>query len=262
MLEHSEARVVTQIQTDVVSEGERLAARAAEQGLPLRLLGGVAIRLRAPGELPAIFVRDYGDIDWITAKGTSRETQRFFEESGYSPEVRFNALNGTERLMFHDDVNRRRVDVFVGSFRMSHEIPMNDRLQVCSLTIPLAELVMTKLQVAELNEKDVKDALTLFYEYPVDEGDDSSINKARIASLCANDWGLWRTFTPNLEKCLQRLEGYDLPDEDKARIAERLEELEDAIEREPKSRRWRLRARIGERKRWYELPEEVTGVPE
>ncbi|MDQ3766563.1 MAG: hypothetical protein M3346_04365 [Actinomycetota bacterium] len=253
---------MSQIQADVVSEGERLAARAAEQGLPLRLLGGVAIRLRARGELPPIFLRDYGDIDWITARGTSRETQRFFAESGYSPQVRFNALNGQERLMFHDDINRRRLDVFVGTFRMSHEIPMDDRLEISPVTIPLAELAMTKLQVAELNEKDVKDALTLFYEYPVDDGDDSAINQARIASLCANDWGLWRTLTANLETCVRHLDGYDLPVDDKTRMAERLNQLLDAIQREPKSRKWRLRAKIGDRKRWYELPEEVTGGPE
>lgn len=253
---------MSQIQTDVVSEGERLAARAAEQELPLRLLGGVAIRLQARDKLPAIFVRDYGDIDWVTARGTTRATQGFFEDSGYTPQVRFNALNGKERLMFYDDINHRRIDVFVGTFRMSHEIPMDDRLQVSPVTIPLAELVMTKLQVAELNEKDVKDALTLFHGYPVGEGDDSAINRVRIASLCASDWGLWRTLTTNLDTCLRRLEGYDLPVEDKARMAERLEQLADAIEREPKSRKWRLRARIGERKRWYELPEEVTGDPE
>lgn len=253
---------MSEIHADIISEGRRLAALAAERGSPLRLLGGVAIRLRAPRELPAVFVRDYGDLDWVTRRGTSAAAQRFFEDAGYSPQVRFNSLNGKERLMFYDETNRRQVDVFVGSFRMSHEIPLNDRLEIDPLTIPLADLLLTKLQVVQVNEKDVSDALTLFHEYPIGDGDGPMINGHRIASLCANDWGLWRTFTANLATCSTRLEGYDLPPDDKSRTAERLKQLEEWTEREPKSRKWRLRARIGERKRWYELPEEVMGGPE
>jgi hypothetical protein len=251
-----------QIQADVVAEGRRLAARAAEQRLPLRLLGGVAIRLRAREELPPSFVRDYGDLDWVTAKGKSRAVQEFFEGCGYSPQTRFNALNGRDRLMFYDTSNGRQVDVFVGTFRMSHEIPLDGRLELDDVTIPLAELVLTKLQVAQLNDKDVRDALTLFLDFPVGDGDDATINGTRVAALCANDWGLWRTLTGNLATCVERLESYDLPGEDKARALQRLHDLEERIEREPKSRKWRLRARIGERKRWYELPEEVKGGPE
>ncbi|MFN2490048.1 MAG: hypothetical protein ABR529_09975 [Actinomycetota bacterium] len=250
---------MSEIQADVVSEGRRLVERAARDGLSLRLLGGVAIRLRAQGELPAAFVRDYGDLDWVTAKGTSAATQRFFTDAGYSPQTRFNALNGKERLMFFDDVNGRQVDVFVGTFRMSHEIPMGDRLELDPVTIPLAELLLTKLQVAQLNEKDVRDALTLFHQYAVGDGDGSLINGARVASLCANDWGLWRTFTANLATCSERIDDLELPSDDKTKMAERLKQLEEWTEREPKSRKWRLRAKIGDRKRWYELPEEVTG---
>ena len=247
---------------DVVEEARRIAEAATEEGLALRLLGGVAIRVRAKDGLAPVFEREYADHDWISSKGASANAQKFFQKQGYTPHTSFNALNGRERLLFFDESHNRQVDVFVGSFRMSHEIPFGKRLASEPLTIPLAELLLTKLQIVELNEKDVKDALTLFHGYPVGEGDDSAINRARIASLCASDWGLWRTLTTNLDTCLRRLDGYDLPVEDKARMAERLEQLADAIEREPKSRKWRLRARIGERKRWYELPEEVTGDPE
>lgn len=250
---------MTGIETDVISEGRRLAQRASEEGLSLRLLGGVAIRLRAAGALPEVFVRDYGDLDWIAAKGTSAAIQRFFKDAGYAPQVRFNALNGKDRLLFFDETNGRQVDVFVGAFRMSHEIPMDNRLEIDPLTIPLAELLLTKLQVVQLNEKDVNDALTLFHQFSVGDGDGSVINAARIAALCANNWGLWRTFTANLETCSTRVADLDLPSEDKAKMAERLNQLQEWTEREPKSRKWRLRAKIGDRKRWYELPEEVTG---
>jgi hypothetical protein len=250
---------MSEILADLVAEGQRLAANAAKEGLPLRLLGGVAIRLRAPDGLPAPFERAYADLDWVTARGRSADTQRFFETAGYAPQVSFNALHGKDRLLFFDEQHDRQVDVFVGAFRMSHKIPLQDRLELEPLTLPLADLLLTKLQVVELNEKDLRDALALLHGHDVAENDGDTVNGARIASLCSTDWGLWRTLTANLETCREHVDDYDLPDDAKRRIEDRLRRLEDRIEREPKSRRWRIRARIGDRKRWYELPEEVSG---
>jgi hypothetical protein len=253
---------VSQIQADVVSEGLRLARRATEQGLPLRLVGGVAIGLRARDDVPSRLVREYGDLDWVATRGTSSKVQSFFKDAGYSPQTRFNALNGKERLMFWDDDHERQVDVFVGAFRMCHEIPMDGRLEVDELTVPLAELLLTKLQVVQLNEKDITDALTIVHAFPVGDADGTTINAARIAEVCASDWGVWRTFTANLATCHERLADYGFSGDVEDDMAQRLTELEQRISDEPKSRRWRLRAKIGERKRWYDLPEEVKGGPE
>jgi hypothetical protein len=153
------------------------------------------------------------------------------------------------------------VDVFVGGFKMSHAVPVADRLELEADTLPLAELLMTKLQIAELNEKDVRDALAMFYAHPVEERDGDAINTARVAACCSKDWGLWRTLTGNLSDCRDHLGNYDIPEDDKARIRTEMDALLERIESEPKSRGWKLRARIGERKRWYELPEEVAGGP-
>jgi hypothetical protein len=140
---------------------------------------------------------------------------------------------------------------------MCHEIPLNDRLRVQDRTVPLAELLLTKLQIIELNEKDVRDALLLVHGHPVADEDGDAINGARIAELCAGDWGLWRTITENVAKVRERATNYDVPADAQQRMAGRLQEVLDRIESEPKSRGWKLRAKIGERKRWYELPEEV-----
>jgi hypothetical protein len=253
---------MSEIHADIVAEARRLAGRASERRLPLRLLGGVAVRLCAPEDLPPVFVRDYGDLDWVTARGTSAAVQTFFKDEGYSPQVRFNALNGKERLMFWDDAHGRQVDVFVGAFRMSHEIPMDGALEHGGSTVPLAELLLTKLQVVQLNEKDVTDALTIVHCFPVGDSDEDTINCERIARLCGADWGLWRTFTANLETCRARLADYDLPEDAKRAMGARLAELEQRIESAPRSRKWRLRAKIGDRKRWYDLPEEAKGGPE
>jgi hypothetical protein len=252
---------MSEIQSDIVAEGERLLAHAEREGIPLRLLGGVAIRLHAAEGLPAAFTRKYNDLDFVTAKGASGRAQIFFRDAGYEPHKAFNALHGQERLLFFDNDNGRQVDVFVGQFSMSHRIPVNDRLAVEPGTLPLAELLLTKLQIAELNEKDVKDALAVLHGHPVGETDGDTVNGARVAELCAADWGLWRTITGNLATCREQIDRYDLPDGEKAQLCRAIDGLLDRIETAPKSRGWKLRARIGERKRWYELPEEVAGGP-
>ena len=252
---------MSEIQADIVAEAKRLLHLADSEGVPLRVLGGVAIHLRAPGELPSALTRTYADVDFVTAKGSSAAVQRLLRANAYEPHVAFNALHGTERLLFFDNANERQVDVFVGAFTMSHKVPVADRLELEPATLPLAELLVTKLQIAELNEKDVRDALALFHGHPVADRDGDAINAARVAEMCRTDWGLWRTLTGNLAACRDHLARYDLPEEEKTRIQAEMDALLDRIENEPKSRGWKLRARIGERKRWYMLPEEVAGGP-
>jgi DNA-binding transcriptional MerR regulator len=249
------------MKSDVVDEALRISEEGEQGGATLRLLGGVAIRLRARDGLHPAFEREYADLDWIVPKGKSSEAQRFFDSIGYTPHVRFNAIHGRERLLFFDEENDRQIDVLVGIFRMSHQIPFGDRLALEPVTVPLAELLLTKLQIVQLNEKDVRDALALLHDHPVQERDGDAINAAQVARLCAADWGLWRTFTANLAALEDHIEHYELAEESKERIAERVGELQERIEEEPKSFGWRMRAKIGDRKRWYELPEEVEGGP-
>jgi hypothetical protein len=172
--------------------------------------------------------------------------------------VSFNAMHSRERALFFDDDHGRQVDVFVDSFRMCHAIPLADRFGAERHTVPLAELLLTKLQIIEVNEKDIRDTVLLLYGHPVDDHDDEAVNAARIAALCASDWGLWRTITANLERCREHIDDYDLPNGDREQIGARFDQLLARVESEPKSRGWKLRARVGERKRWYDLPEEVS----
>jgi hypothetical protein len=252
---------MSDIRSDMAEEALRVTEEADRENLGLRLLGGVAIKLRAKDGLNPAFEREYADLDWIVPRGTSREAQRFFEDLGYSPQVRFNTIYGRERLLFFDEQHGRQVDVLVGAFKMCHEIRFGERLTLEPVTVPLAELLLTKLQIIELNEKDVRDALALLYDHPVEDEDGDAINAGHIARLCANDWGLWRTFTANLDSLGDHLGRYDLSDEDKRRITDRIQELQAPIEKEPKSFGWKMRAKIGDRKRWYDLPEEVEGGP-
>jgi hypothetical protein len=227
-------------------------AAAREAGLTLRLLGGVAVNVRSSG-LPPALTREYKDLDFATSKKSSGDLQKLLRDIGYEPHLGFNAMNGRERLLFYDNPNERQVDVFVSSFRMCHEIPLEKRLAVDADTVPLAELLLTKLQIVELNEKDVRDTVALLLQHDVTE-DDTGVNATQVAALCCEDWGLCRTITHNLETVRQHLDNYAV---DRAAISARLGRLLARIEEEPKSRGWKLRAKVGDRKRWYELPEEV-----
>jgi hypothetical protein len=244
-----------EIHADVVEEGRRVTEAAGRENVPLRLLGGVAVRLRA-SVLPASLEREYKDLDFATTRKAVGDAQKLLRDLGYEPHTAFNTMNAKERLLFFDDAHGRQVDVFVGSFRMCHEIPLEGRLAVHEDTVPLAELLLTKLQIIELNEKDVRDAVALFHGHDVTD-DDAGICAPKVAALCAADWGLWRTITKNLDAVRTHLDDYVV---DRDRVSGRLARLQDRIEAEEKSRGWRLRSKVGDRKRWYELPEEVGGV--
>jgi putative nucleotidyltransferase-like protein len=247
---------MTTILEDIVAEGERVLGLASQAGVPMRLLGGVAVRLHAP-DLPASLDRTYKDLDFaVTKKGASGADQ-VLKDAGYEPHVSFNAMHARERGLYFDDAHGRQVDLFVHSFRMCHEITLGDRLETEPQTVPLAELLLTKLQIIEVNEKDIRDMVLLLHGHGIADTDEDAVNGKRIAELCASDWGLWRTITQNLERCRTHVGDYELPSEDRERIDARFDEILARIETEPKSRGWKLRAKIGERKRWYELPEEV-----
>jgi hypothetical protein len=241
---------------EITAEAARILDAAHQAGVPLRLMGGLAVYAHSQ-EIPEPLRRSYDDIDLATTKRAGRRTSELLVELGYEPSKEFNALQGDKRLLFHDPANELKLDVFVDSFAMCHTIPITGRLELDDRTIPLAELLLTKLQVVELTEKDVRDIATLLNEHEVGSTDDDTINGDFIASLTADDWGLWRTLKLNLERIHDQIEALSLDGDAKARVVERADALWERIEREPKSRKWRVRDRVGDRKRWYEVPDEV-----
>jgi hypothetical protein len=241
---------------DIRDEVRRVLDSATAEGFTLRALGGLAVHLHAL-DLPEGVRRAYKDIDFVTTRQGDRGLGQFMESIGYTSNRQFNTLNAGRRLLFYDVPHQRQVDVFVGTFKMCHTIPIADRLEVDSLTLPLAELLLTKLQIVHLNEKDQRDILALLVSHPIGEGDNDVINGARIAELLAHDWGLWRTTKMNLERTHEALASYALSGAEQEVVRGRADELWAIVEESPKSRSWKLRDRIGERKRWYELPEEV-----
>jgi hypothetical protein len=241
---------------DIIAEADRLLAAAHERNVRVRLIGGLAVYFHADHVHPAL-ARPYGDIDVATTKAESRDVTELMTDLGYEPAKQFNALNGSRRLLFRDLHNERKVDVFVGRFEMCHTIPITDRITLDERTIPLAELLLTKLQVVELTEKDLRDLVALLHHHEVAEHDDDAINAAFVAGLTADDWGLWRTVKLNVERVREQIGTLGLEPAHEQRVLERLDALWARIEAEPKSTKWRLRDRVGDRKRWYEIPDEI-----
>lgn len=232
-----------------------MAFAAARTDLPIRLLGGVAIAILCPSSRRPPLARRYVDIDFAATVAARDEVTQLMESLGYRGDREFNMLHGHRRLIFWDENNRRQVDVFLDEANLCHRIPLEKRIGAVPLTLALADLTLLKLQVVETNEKDYLDICAIFADYDLSE-DDSGVDVAYIAELAASDWGLWRTLGMVSERserfalALPNFEAGEL-------VAERLAKLHKALDEVPKTRGWKLRSRIGDRKRWYELPEEV-----
>ena len=232
--------------------------RAANaRGIPLKLLGGQAVRVLCP--LFPHRARDDQDMDFACVSSKKREVIAFFDERGFMGDSRFNTLHGDRQMYFTTADGKTSVDVVMNKLNMCHVLDFSDRIDRLPDTLDVTDLLLTKLQIAQLNEKDIRDALALLEGHPVGDADGETVNAGRIAALCGADWGLWRTITGNLDTCCAMAPGYDVPN--RAEVEARLQELLRRIEAEPKTRAWRLRAKIGDRKRWYELPDEVAGGP-
>ncbi len=243
----------------LVAEGRHLVEQAGQRGIPLRLLGGTAVWIHSSPRAREVLGRAYPDVDLVTRPQQGRGLRELLQALGYQPERTFNAVHGARRLLYHAPGGGHHLDGFLGRFEMSHQLDLAPRLEVEAVTIPAAELLLTKLQVAELNRKDVSDAVMLLLDHELGDADGPGLlNVARIAELCAGDWGLHTTVSDNLVQVGARLDQL-LPQPDlRAQVPARVAALEAALLARPKTLRWKARARAGRRIRWYETPEEVS----
>jgi len=237
---------------EITEEALRILEAANAEGISLRLLGGLAVYLQSPSaKTDERLKRSYKDFDFATLSKFSTKTRALFANLGYSGNKTFNALHGHQRLLFWDEQNERQVDIFIDRFQMCHNIDFRPRLQIDQRTLALADILLTKLQIVEINEKDLLDVIALFVDYTIGD-DDRSINAAYIAKLMSNDWGFNKTLGLNLEK----VKAFAIERNFPAYVVERIDALIARIQAQPKSMGWKTRAMVGERVRWYELPEE------
>jgi hypothetical protein len=264
--------VALQTLEDPLAEALRIVDLADERGLQVRLMGGMAVRAHAPDWSHRTRRREV-DLDFATRGKDRPAFFKLLEEAGYTADKRHNALFGGAQGYFVDVARQRPVDVLVDKLEMCHRIEFGNRLAASSPTLPLAELLLSKLQIVKINKKDVLDALILLAEHPLGQDDGAAdsdlglgtISLPRILSYTSNDWGWWRTVTGNLQ-VLERYLATDLQPADldiggrrpvRFAPAAQVAALRGAIDAAPKSSRWKLRSRVGERAPWHAEPEEV-----
>jgi len=244
--------------SDLVAEMHRLIHAANENQIQLRAFGGLAI-LQHSQKDPRYFRRDAPDIDLIVSKNERHKIESFFGSASYSPDKQFNLLNGMRRQIYYHDSSDLHIDILVGDFEMCHKLPLEERLHVDSVTIPMAELLLSKAQIVELNRKDAFDIISLLLNNDVGPENEGKIGSDRIAWLCAQDWGLHKTTSMNLERVKETFlaEDLGLDSETSELVLSRIRQIQAAMEAEEKTLAWRLRDRVGTRVRWYSEVEEV-----
>jgi len=243
---------------DFVGEARRIVAKAEKASITLRLMGATAVRLHCPKytDLHRALGRELTDLDFMGYSKDLKKVRELFERLQYRQRRMGYAIAVSahgERLIFDDTVNQRALDVFFDQLRMCHTIRFKGRLEKDKPTIPLADIVLEKLQIVRLNEKDVKDCVVLLLEHDVGDSEDETVNARYIEKLLSDDWGFYYTVTTNLRKITELLGAYaELSQEDRNNISSKIERLLSGIESEPKSLKWKGRARIGTSKKWYE----------
>jgi hypothetical protein len=243
---------------ELAAEMNRLVAAADAKQIHLRAFGGLAIYNHSRRN-PRFFHRDSPDLDFVVPSGERHQLEHFFQNRGYTPDKQFNLLNGAHRQIYYETISGRRIDILVGDFEMCHKLPLEDRWHVDPITIPLAELLLSKAQIVELNRKDAFDMISLLLNNDLGDEKEGKIGVARIATLCADDWGLHKTTTMNLKRVEDLLfaEDLGLSPEERELVLDRIRRLASALESAPKSRAWKMRSLVGTRVRWYAEVEEV-----
>jgi len=230
------------------------------RGVRLRVLGSLGVSLHCPTSsalLPA-FERTYADIDFAGYRRDTSTIAAHLAGMGYVADREVSMTSEGRRSVYEHPAKGIHIDVFFDRLEFCHVIPLDGRLERDDPTIPLAELLLSKLQIVQINEKDVVDIILLLLDHELGDGDESVIDVRRVAGLCAADWGLWRTITLNLDKVASLARTYRQLDEPRRdRVATQVAALADRLESEPKTLAWRARARIGERLKWWTDVDEV-----
>ena len=242
------------------NELQRIVEASQAADLMLRVIGSLAFQMHCPkyGYLQQAMGRAYTDIDFAAYRSQTKEIKVLLAGLGYSENREVFIVSEGDRAIYDNLEVGLHVDVFYDKLDFCHVIKWQDRLEVDAPTIPLAEMLLEKMQIVKINEKDVIDTIMLLLEHKLGNGDDEAINITRVAQLCAADWGLWRTTTMNLEKVKILAGNYpQLSDEQKTTIAGQVETALEQLEAEPKTLAWRLRARVGDRVKWYKDVDEV-----
>jgi hypothetical protein len=253
-----------------LNEAKRIVEEATKQKIVLRIMGALGIRLHSL-ELSDFHknltrlgtgAAEFTDIDIMSEEKYRSRMKTFFESIDYVPDKTYYVIHvWSLRHIYHKLNEKISVDVFFDKLDMCHTIDLRNRLEVDYPTIPLADLLLEKLQIVNINEKDIKDVIVLLKAHNVGDSDEETINADYIAKLLSKDWGFWYTVMMNLNKVrsfARRYANEGLIKEDYLQdIHSKIDQIVQFIENTPKTLAWKMRAKIGTKKKWYRDVEEI-----
>jgi len=262
------------IPTEVfVEEGKRLVEEATKREIPIRLLGGVAIRVHCVEMLDfarklqrlGVGQQEYTDLDYMSYTKFRNKMKDFFREVGYEKRPTTMSSAATQRQIYFHPKGWFTVDVFFDKLlAANHPLDFRNRLELDSPTITPTDLLLEKLQIVFPSEKDVKDSILLLRAHEISEQEENNrINSEAVADRLASDWGFWYTVTTNLNGLKQHVSASELIDDsDKEDIAAKIDSMLTTIEKKPKSSGWKMRSVMGTKKKWYNPVETSQTVGE
>ena len=241
-----------------LEEARHLTDEAQKQGIILRVMGPIALHYYFPDyvdlyrSMERLGDRVFTDIDYAAYGKYRNKLVPFFEAHGYELEKRAAMLSGGTRMIFFG-AKIPMIDVFFDKLNYNHPIDYRGRLEIHPLCVSLADLMLQKLQIVQINDKDLKDAMLLFLAAPVSDTDKNAINAKYVAKLFSDDWGFYYTATINLKRIKEAMAGVRaLTDDHRDIIAEKVDYFLKFIEDTPKSGKWKSRAKAGTGKPWYQ----------
>lgn len=240
----------TDIPADPLEAARQLLEEAGKRGISPKLIGGLAFRVACPSSNEGSLSRNNNDIDLVIKRKEVGKLRKLMEDFGYEYPISSNVLH-PDQILYRDERNNRQVDVFVDGFEMCHKLDFRRGLEEGGPTLPITELIMTKLQIAEITDKDLKDLGAAFYDFKIGKGI-GDIRDDHITDITSKNWGVWKDFTDNLLKLKARVA--EMAPDKSEQIAKNADGLLLRINQRKKSPRWKLRSSIGERLAWHELP--------
>jgi hypothetical protein len=242
---------------EFAGEALRIVDAADRAGVTLRVLGSIAYRIHCPHNIGLFekMARALTDIDFASEKAHGPGIRKLFADLGYAEDKTVYMVTEGSRYCFTGPDGNLNVDVFMDELYFCHRIPLKGRLNLDLPTICVTDLLLEKMQIVEINLKDLEDTVVLMLEHDLGDGiaDREVIDTSHVCNLLCADWGFYHTVNVNLGKVAEFADQVEaLGDESRELVKRRIKRLLDVLESRPKSLAWKMRARVGTRVKWYQ----------
>lgn len=242
---------------DYLEEARNLTNEGSREGIVLRVMGPIALHYYFPEHadlyhrMERLGDRVFTDIDYASYGKCRGKIVPFFEKQGYLLEKRSAMLSGNTRHIYFGG-RIPMIDVFFDKLDYNHPIEYKNRLEIHPYCVSLTDLLLQKLQIVNINDKDLKDGMLLLLASEMGLKDEGLINVKYLEQIMSDDWGFFHTAVINLNKIKEAANGVKvLSDIDRIKIKEHVDQIQLILENSPKSASWKRRAKIGEKKIWY-----------